>query len=140
MLRRKNHRIARKRKRYYEKNSASKIPRVIIPPAKPLVSPSSLEDDCNSTIASNTAACSSSSGSRKSWEEDKKVRIAILKIYKHMGQPPREYWPGRNGTLATLQRVFTDTHLNTIDKVLVNHNSCEKHGRSYNAERKDRIF
>ena len=140
MLRRKSHRLARKRKRYQEKNSASQIPREIIPPAKALVSPSSLGDDSNSTITSSTAACSSSSGSRKSWEEEKKLRIAILQVYKHMGEPPTETWSGRNGTIATLQRVFSTTHRSTIEKVLTEHNYCVEHGKSYNPERKERRF
>ena len=145
MLPRKRHRIARKRKRYYEIGTTEKqkkIPREISSHNKVMVSPSSLEEDSSTALSfgTNSNTVSSSSGSRKTWEDEAKSRIAILEVYKHMGEPAAESWGGHNGVLSTLQRVFKDTHRYTIEKVLTEYNRCEVQGRKYDPARKARVF
>ena len=49
----------------------------------PSVSPSSLEDFTVASILSVSSASSSS----LSWDKARRRRIAILEVYKHMGEP-----------------------------------------------------
>ena len=131
MIQRKSHRIARKRKKYYEERTAE-IPKEI---AAKQHSPSSLEED-----SSSQSIAAASLTSKQSWENEEKKRIAILEVYRHMGEPVEESWFGREGTISILHRVFIKTHRKTIHKVLRDYKNCESDGKNYSPARKARIF
>ena len=105
-------------------NKNDEIPKEIRPAAGSVVSPSSLED---STAASTNSAASASSSSL-SWDEARRRRIAIIEVYKHMGEPAQETWYGRKGVISTLSRVFDKTSVNTIKKVLTDYHNNQIRG------------
>ena len=102
----------------------------------PSVSPSSLED---STVAS-ILSVSSASSSSLSWDEARRRRIAILEVYKHMGEPAMETWGGQKGIISTLGRVFEKTSINTIKKVLTDYRLEEERGNNYCGNHKTRTY
>ena len=61
-------------------------------------SPSSLED---STVTSTISVASASSSSL-SWDEARRRRIAIIEVYKHMGEPAMKIGGGSKGNYINL--------------------------------------